>query len=327
MLVKIQNLILRSLSALTLIAAAVSLTACVPSEAEQTASGNNKNNSNIKKLAISEPANEKETNANQTALTKKIAKADIDPDSPFAEAASKNLETEKNLKWLFGKRPQVGWYLYKPLIAETIGIEPDASPSEFAEALAQWQKAGRLAPTGILDEDTMFAFVGEWQKDRLFSRGIAEPKEMVVAPPSVFYDPGRAETLRQVDREAYDAYRRMLQAAAADPSLNLKADEKGELAPSEKFLKIVSAFRTREYQQKLREASPNSGRAGLAKNSPHFTGRALDLYVGGEPVSTADANRWIQVNTPVYRWMVENAGKFGFRPYFYEPWHWEYVPD
>jgi LAS superfamily LD-carboxypeptidase LdcB len=51
----------------------------------------------------------------------------------------------------------------------------------------------------------------------------------------------------------------------------------------------------------------------------------LDLYVGGSPVDTKDSNRAIQVNTPAYRWLVQNAERFGFRPYFYEPWHWEYV--
>jgi LAS superfamily LD-carboxypeptidase LdcB len=65
----------------------------------------------------------------------------------------------------------------------------------------------------------------------------------------------------------------------------------------------------------------------LAVNSPHFSGRALDLYVGGEPVEAKEANRALQVQTPAYRWLVRNAGRFGFRPYFYEPWHWEYCPD
>ena len=80
-------------------------------------------------------------------------------------------------------------------------------------------------------------------------------------------------------------------------------------------------------QEQLRRQSPNAGSAGLAVNSPHFTGRALDLYVGGDPVDTKDANRAIQVNTPVYKWLVRNAARFGFRPYFYEPWHWEYVGE
>jgi D-alanyl-D-alanine carboxypeptidase len=43
-------------------------------------------------------------------------------------------------------------------------------------------------------------------------------------------------------------------------------------------------------------------------------------------VSTADANRAIQVATPAYGWLARNAHRFGFRPYFYEPWHWEYDP-
>jgi LAS superfamily LD-carboxypeptidase LdcB len=49
--------------------------------------------------------------------------------------------------------------------------------------------------------------------------------------------------------------------------------------------------------------------------------------VGGLPVETKDANRAIQVQTPVYKWLVRNAEHFGFRPYFYEPWHWEYVGE
>ncbi len=92
-------------------------------------------------------------------------------------------------------------------------------------------------------------------------------------------------------------------------------------------MKIVSAFRSREYQARLRRESPGSGRAGLATNSPHFTGRALDIYVGGEPVITLDSNRAIQIQTPVYKWLVKNAERYGFFPYFYEPWHWEYIPE
>ena len=117
----------------------------------------------------------------------------------------------------------------------------------------------------------------------------------------------------------------MIAAAAADPSLVLALGADIEVVPAEKYLKILSSFRTREYQEHLRRQSPYSGRAGLAVNSPHFTGRALDLYVGGEPVETKDSNRVIQVQTRAYQWLVRNAERFGFRPYYYEPWHWEYV--
>ena len=114
-------------------------------------------------------------------------------------------------------------------------------------------------------------------------------------------------------------------AAIADPSLKLAHTPQGELLPTEKYFKIISSFRSPEYQEQLRRQSPGAGSAGLAVHSPHFTGRALDLYVGGDPVDTKDANRAIQVKTPAYQWLVRNAARFGFRPYFYEPWHWEYV--
>jgi LAS superfamily LD-carboxypeptidase LdcB len=146
---------------------------------------------------------------------------------------------------------------------------------------------------------------------------------LVTASVSNFYDPARPTDLLKVEAETFAAYKKMAAAAAFD--LRLKTDRQGDLAPEVQFLKIISAFRSREYQAGLRAASPNSGRAGLAVNSPHFTGSALDIYVGGEPVSTADANRAFQVKTPAYRWLVKNAARFGFYPYFYEPWHWEYV--
>jgi len=158
----------------------------------------------------------------------------------------------------------------------------------------------------------------------LKDRSVASADQLLTAPLADFYDPTRAEELRQVERRTYAAYKRLVAAAVADRSLGL-AHKGRELAAAEKYLKIISAFRSREYQDKLRRESPNSGSAGLAVNSPHFTGRALDLYVGGEPVDTRDSNRALQVQTPVYRWLVRNAERFGFRPYCYEPWHWEYV--
>jgi len=163
-----------------------------------------------------------------------------------------------------------------------------------------------------------------WQEARLQDRSLAQPEQLLTAPIADFYDPTRAEELRQVEKQTYAAYKKMVAAAVADRSLGLDHNGK-QLAAGEKYLKIISAFRSKEYQEKLRRESPNSGSAGLAVNSPHFTGRALDLYVGGDPVDTKDANRAIQVKTPAYQWLVRNAARFGFRPYFYEPWHWEYV--
>ena len=240
------------------------------------------------------------------------------------QAATRNASLRNELNWVFGSKSQRGWYLYVPLITRLLGTEHEAHTDDFATALEGWQKKRGLIANGILDNNTLYAMVSEWQGRRLKNKTPATPDQLLVAPRSDFFDPRRVDELRQVERETYAAYKRMVAAAIADPSLNLVA-ARGELAPSERYLKIISSFRSREYQEKLRRESPNAGSAGLAINSPHFTGRALDIYVGGEPVDTNDRNRAIQVQTPVYQWLVRNAERFGFRPYYYEPWHWEYV--
>jgi D-alanyl-D-alanine carboxypeptidase len=245
--------------------------------------------------------------------------------SAFGAAAARNSSLRYELSWAFGGKQQRGWYLYAPLISRTIETEKDSATGDFASALSRWQKGFGLESDGVLDDETLYRMVSEWQSARLKDKTPAQASQLLLAPTSDFYDPTRPEELRQVERETYAAYKRMVAAALEDPTLDLKGTASGGLAPEEKFLKIVSSFRSREYQEKLRHDSPNSGRAGLAVNSPHFTGRALDLYVGGEPVETKDANRALQIQTPVYRWLVKNADRFGFKPYYYEPWHWEYV--
>lgn len=244
----------------------------------------------------------------------------------FRAAGKENLRLKNSLVWTFGKKSQTGWYLYEALIQHTLKTEADAETPEFALAISNWQKQNGLSPTGIIDEETLSSFIKHWQARRLNSSIYPSDEKLFSAPISFFYDPTRNAELLKVEREAFEAYKRMIAAAAADKSLNLKVGKNGEFAAEEKFLKIVSSFRSREYQAKLRAQSPQSGSAGLATNSPHFTGQALDIYVGGEPVITKDFNRAVQVQTPVYKWLVKNAERFGFYPYFYEPWHWEYVP-
>jgi uncharacterized protein YcbK (DUF882 family) len=239
------------------------------------------------------------------------------------EAAQQNRSLRDNLQWTFGGKTQRGWAIYVPLIQRAVGTEADPASEKFAARLARWQKNVGLKASGMLDEPTLMRMVSTWQSQRLKIRAYPQPDELLTVPPAEFYDPGRADELRQVERQTYAAYKRMMAAAAADPSLQLKT-QGSELAASEKYLKIISAFRSREYQERLRKLEPGAGRAALAVNSPHFTGRALDLYVGGEPVITKDSNRMLQTETRAYKWLVKNAPRFGFCPYFYEPWHWEY---
>ena len=233
----------------------------------------------------------------------------------LAAAAAQNAQLRNELSWTFGGKQQRGWYLYDLLIGKTLDSEHEVVSDVFAGKLASWQKKMGLGPSGVLDENSLMRMVSQWQSNRLKNRAYADPSELITAPPADFYDPGRAAELRQVERNTYEAYKKMMAAAEGDPELKL----------GPKYLKIVSAFRSRDYQDQLRQKSPNSGSAGLAVNSPHFTGRALDIYVGGDPVDTRDSNRAIQVNSAAYKWLVRNASRFGFRPYFYEPWHWEYV--
>jgi D-alanyl-D-alanine carboxypeptidase len=238
-------------------------------------------------------------------------------------AAQQNRSLKDNLSWTFGGKTQRGWAIYVPLIQQLLGTTDDATSENFAASLARWQKRVGLTASGALDEATLMRMISTWQSQRLKSRVYPQPDQLFTVAPAEFYDAGRADELRQVERQTYAAYRRMLAAAAADSSLQLQT-RGGELTAAEKYLKIISAFRSREYQDRLRKLEPGAGRAALAVNSPHFTGRALDLYVGGEPVITKDSNRALQTQTRAYQWLVKNAPRFGFCPYFYEPWHWEY---
>ena len=244
-------------------------------------------------------------------------KAEKNSSPAFNAAASQNMALRNDVTWTFGGKQQRGWHLYDLLIAKTLDTEHDPLTNDFAASLSKWQKKSGLGSSGVLDENTLMAMISQWQRNRLKVRTPATQDQLILAPSSDFYDPSRLPELRQVERKTYEAYKEMVAAAYADRTLKLSS--------TDQYFKIISSFRSSEYQAELRRKSPNAGSAGLAVNSPHFTGRALDIYVGGDPVDTKDANREIQVNTPAYRWLVRNAERFGFRPYFYEPWHWEYV--
>ena len=276
------------------------------------------------------PSSEKPAGSDQTRVKSTVLVPKGSNDTALvalASAAASNAALSTELNWTFGSKEQHGWYLYTSLIKRWIDTKDDAGSKGFAAALARWQQKSGMKPSGVLDEESLYAMVSQWQGIRIKDRTAALSEALLTAPASDFFDPARSEELRQVERATYAAYKRMVAAALADRSLRLAGGPKGQLAADKKFLKIISSFRSREYQERLRRESPQAGTAGLAINSPHFTGRALDLYVGGEPVSTNDANRALQVKTPIYQWLVKNAERFGFRPYFYEPWHWEYIGE
>jgi len=254
-------------------------------------------------------------------------KESVGASARFSSAASQNAQLENTLSWTFSGKTQTGWQIYEPLIVKTIGTNSSPGTADFAYALSKWQSARNLTGTGILDESTLEALRSFWQSQRLGRSEFPGPDKLITAPISDFYDQTRSPDLLQIERETYVAYKRMLAAAAKDLAGKVSFTKDGALAPNEKYFKIVSAFRSQDYQDQLRAKSPGSGRGTLAMHSAHNTGQALDIYVGGEPVTTKDANRLIQVQTPAYKWLVKNASKFGFYNYYFEPWHWEYVPN
>jgi LAS superfamily LD-carboxypeptidase LdcB len=274
--------------------------------------------SNISTATTSQSSAPKQT---QPLVTKTSSASPI----TWANAMVDNIRFKDSLSWTFGGKSQRGWYLYVPLIKQTIGTEAEPNTPDFASAVAVWQQKNWLPATGTIERETLYQMIKNWQAQRLNRSQYPTEDKLLTAPIADFYDPNRSYELLKVERETYAAYKRMIAAAAKD--LNLKISKNGEFAPDEKYLRIISAFRSREYQAKLRAADPAAGRAGLARHSPHFTGNALDIYVGGEPVETENYNRAVQVQTPVYKWLVKNAARFGFYPYYYEPWHWEYVPQ
>src|SRR5262249_8028697 len=97
------------------------------------------------------------------------------------------------------------------------------------------------------------------------------------------------------------------------------------------LLQLTSGFRDPAHQARLWAAalqkygSPEEARKWVAPpgGSTHQSGRAVDLYLGGKNSSANVANLR---TLPAYRWLVANAGRFGFYPYEREPWHWEYNP-
>src|SRR5438309_10578040 len=116
----------------------------------------------------------------------------------FATAATENATLRNELTWTFGSKQQHGWYLYDSLIAQLLKTSADATSTDFAAALAGWQKTAGLNPTGVLDEPSLMAIVAGWQGNRLKDRTPAQPDQLMTAPATDFFDPQRLPELRQM---------------------------------------------------------------------------------------------------------------------------------
>ena len=196
----------------------------------------------------------------------------------------------------------------------------------FARRLADFQTAHQLPPTGIFDPETFQTFRGIWQERRPFI--MARVREEPCPEPPPLYQLGylvaeeeHADRLtRLLRRDVLEAYRRLVAAARA---------EVPEVAADPELLQIFSGFRDPEADAARCAASGNCDGVRRAVCSPHRTGTAVDLYVGqviGLGVdNTSPPSRLHMSRGATYRWLVRNAGRFGFVPYGFEPWHWEWV--
>ncbi len=229
------------------------------------------------------------------------------------------------LEWAPFGPSEFGWETYLPLIQKDLGTDCAASTPELAVALAAFQGRHALPPTGVFDAETFQVFRGVWQERRPFI--MARLREECPEPPPIrelgYLEPPEehADRLtRLLRRDVLEAYRRMVAAARA---------EVPAVAADMELLQIFSGFRDPEADAARCAAQGNCDGLRRAVCSPHRTGTAVDLYVGQAPGlgvdNTSVASRLHMSQGPTYRWLVRNAERFGFVPYVYEPWHWEWV--
>lgn len=230
-----------------------------------------------------------------------------------------------SLDWRPFAGQEWGWQAYLPLIRQELGTACAPGSPGFAKVLADFQSRYALTPSGVFDAATFQVFRGLWQERRPFV--MARLDETCPDPPPLMQlgylvaEEEHADRLtRLLRRDVLAAYRRLVAAARA---------EVPEVAANPELLQIFSGFRDPEADAARCAAQGNCDGLRRAVCSPHRTGTAVDLYVGQAPGlgvdNTSAVSRLHMSRTATYQWLVRNAGRFGFTPYVYEPWHWEYV--
>mgnify|MGYP000346579185 CR=1 FL=1 len=134
----------------------------------------------------------------------------------------------------------------------------------------------------------------------------------------------RDEQERANEHPVLAAYREMLAAAKG---------ERPDLFTQGGLFLLASAWRDPADDKASCTANPGpcNGTAKAVTCSAHWSGRAVDINLGfiagGDPTDSTYANRLHQARSAAYAWMLDNAGRFGFVNYYYEPWHWEWQGD
>lgn len=242
----------------------------------------------------------------------------------WGEAASNNARTLNSLEWEpFGF--EVGWETYVPATQQELGTACGPETPDFAAALAAFQVQYGLEPDGRFGPGTFQVIKGLWQERRPFVMARVRG-ECPRAP--------ERQSLVEFDYTEESARRpgRMIQSVARDAFRRMVADARAqvpEIAADPLLLTVYSTYRHPDIDGVRCEDDRNCDGQRRASCSAHRTGWAIDINVGQAPGygidSTNAYNRLWQSRGPAYRWLIANAGRYGFVNYLYEPWHWEYV--
>ena len=242
----------------------------------------------------------------------------------WVAAAEANAGSLTSLVWSPFGRAETGWEIYVPLIQHEIATDCAPASEGFAAVLAEWQQSHGLAADGVVSEASFLAMKAVVQTRREFVRvtvaGTCPQTPDLIT--EARRDEGYGRKTVWMRPAALTAYRGMVQAARA---------EVPEIAANPDNLTIFSGYRSPSADAARCLTEGNCDGIVRARCSAHRTGLAADLYVGkaeGFPAdSTADPNRLFMTRTATYRWLLANAGRFGFVNYPFEPWHWEWTGE
>jgi D-alanyl-D-alanine carboxypeptidase len=238
-------------------------------------------------------------------------------------AAQANRGSLSELAWAPFGPPETGWATYAPLVAHEIRTAcPPDSPG-FARDYARWQTRMKLPADGVLKPAEFTPIRDALALRRPFvqatSKGLCPGAPSAAALAPARPDEAYGAKAVQLRAGALSAYRRMVEAARRDG-----------VAQHPPLLAIVSGYRDAT-EEAARCAEGGCNTLTRAHCSAHRTGLAVDLYLeparGQDPTSTVEENRRHMAQTAEYRWLVANAATYGFLPYAYEPWHWEWTGE
>lgn len=245
--------------------------------------------------------------------------------APFAAAANVNARSLTTSPWMFsagtGEKPEgPGWELYVPAILRTLGTGCSPATAGFAEALAAWQSRQGLTADGTMSRQTAAKLKEGWQARR------AHLQRPCIERP-------RAQTAAIPEEARYEKRDLRLEPDVLRAYLQLLAEAKAarvEISATQGALLAASSWRdpADDKASCTRNPGPCNGTAKAVGCSAHWSGRALDLNLGflpgRDPTDSTYANRLHQSRSAAYAWLLDNAGRFGFVNYYYEPWHWEW---